>query len=697
MYRHYWQSTTLLFTVFSIPSFFTTSYADENVDQLQNHKPEYSSTPPVEEVHILGNKRGDFTIITENTQKLVDVPGALGDPLAAVLSLPGVVAIDGGEPAVRGSSPADNLYLVDFIPAGYVFHEFSQSVFSEFILQDFKLHSAGFGPSYSNVTGAAFDITLRDPRNQDFGGVVDLSLLRSGIFLESRVTENSAFYLSARQSMIHLVVKEQTEEDAREEGEGIRIIDPPQDRDYQFKYAWNINDNHQLSFSANGASDQVEAELSRELDFVASNPDFAGDAKINNAFDGQSVNYKFTVNDNFIGQLAIGHSDEDEKTFWGQGYHSFLTTNNKLVKGELNYQLSEKHNITLGSLINSSEFGLDYEGIILVCTEFDADCASSRRVDIDIDESLTVKEKSLYLNDNWELTDRFWLDIGAQWYNNDFTDERLTLPRSTLGFDLNTHTTFKLKYGHYARLPELDSSFPGIGNPNLLTQKAKHSVIGVQKQLNQGWSWNAEFYYKTLDDLPLAITDNEDDDSYYINAVEGTAMGLDVLINKDITDKWYGWLALSLGKSERTNILTNETKDYFLDTPWMVSWVMKYLIKDNMEIGWRWNLRSGVAYTPITGVRENPVFEDSVLPIYGNPFSERLPSYSRLDVRYRWDFTLWGLDSALIVDVLNALNQENITERSLDYDNVESPGDEPITTDEAEIGITPAIGLRIHF
>ena len=31
------------------------------------------------------------------------------------------------------------------MPSGYVFHVFTNSVFSEFIIQDFELHSAGFG------------------------------------------------------------------------------------------------------------------------------------------------------------------------------------------------------------------------------------------------------------------------------------------------------------------------------------------------------------------------------------------------------------------------------------------------------------------------------------------------------------------------------------------------------------------------
>ena len=527
------------------------------------------SNAPVEEVYVLGSRRGDFTIITEDAQKLVEVPGTFGDPLAAIYSLPGgVPSTEGGEPAVRGSSPADNIYIVDFMPAGYVFHEFSQSVYSEFILQDFQLHAAGFGPNYSGVTGAAFDITLRDPKNQDFGGAVDISLLRSGIFLESGVTDNSAFYLSARQSMIHYVIEEQSKEDAEEDGEGIRVIDAPEDRDYQFKYQWNINDKHQLAFSANGASDYVAAELNNDLEFVAANPDFAGDAKIKSAFNSQSLDYRFKGDGAWQGRMALGQNDLGNRTEWGDNYHNDISIESRLAKGEISYSPNNKHQITLGTLIDQKDYRLDYEGILLICTDQSANCANARREFITLDETLPVKATAIYFNENWSITDKLWTHIGAQWYDNDFTDEYLVLPRVSLGFNASPTVTFTAKYGHYARLPELGFSVPGIGNTDLLTAKAKHSVLGIEKTLRDGWSINAEIYHKTLTDLPLALDSTEDSDgTFYLNEVTGEARGLDVLINKDMTSKWYGWLALSLSKSERTNERTGETKDYNLDTP----------------------------------------------------------------------------------------------------------------------------------
>lgn len=67
-----------------------------------------------------------------STKKLLKVAGSGGDPLKAIEALPGVVLgdDDGGEPAVRGSSPEDNYYQTDNLPVGYLFHIMGDSTYN---------------------------------------------------------------------------------------------------------------------------------------------------------------------------------------------------------------------------------------------------------------------------------------------------------------------------------------------------------------------------------------------------------------------------------------------------------------------------------------------------------------------------------------------------------------------------------------
>jgi len=647
-----------------------------------------------EETYIFGSRSGNFTVITEDAQKLVDMPGALGDPLSAVFSLPGVIASDGdgGEPAVRGSSPNDNLYLVDFLPAGYVFHDFSNSIFSEFIIQDFQLYSAGFGPEHGNATGAVFDISLRQPKQQKLHTTIDLSLLRSGIFTEGQVSENSAFYLSARKSLIHLVVPEDEEED------GVRIVQVPQDEDYQFKYAWQPSDKHTLTLSANGANDLAEAEFTRESDIVRSNPDFEGDAKLTTDYNGQNIVYDFVHDNGTQFKVGLGKLNTGTKVRWGDSYFNNYKEDADIGKFQLTYPITTGHTLTVGGQVNDTTYTVEYDQVLFTCTEFEPDCSLNRRERVADNVAIDIQDHSLFINDTWAMTDKLTADMGVQWQENDYTDESFVHPRLALHYKLSDTLSLSSKWGQYNQLPELETIFPEFGNPKLLSPTSEHTTIGLLHELGDGWSWNLEMYYKTFDDLPLALKPTAaDGDLLYANEVQGKAYGFDLLVNKEDMGNWYGWLALSYGKSERTNERTQQTKNYFLDTPLVINWVMKYEFSERFDFGWRWQIKSGSAYTPITGVQENPYFEDAVLPEYGDPFSEHLPTYSRLDMRFKWNFTLGGNDASVIVDMINVLNQQNVTERTLDYEKVRSVDDPVVTEDAISIGFIPAVGFRYSF
>lgn len=82
-------------------------------------------------------------------EQIRDVPGAFGDPLRAIESLPGIVPVLSGLPYVfvRGSPPAGTLYVYDGIPLPQLFHlAIGPSVVHPRLLGALQLH-AGVAPS----------------------------------------------------------------------------------------------------------------------------------------------------------------------------------------------------------------------------------------------------------------------------------------------------------------------------------------------------------------------------------------------------------------------------------------------------------------------------------------------------------------------------------------------------------------------
>lgn len=649
----------------------------------------------IDEIIILKRRESDYSVITEQAQKILDVPGALGDPLMAVFSLPGVLAQgEGGAPAVRGSSPSDNLYMVDGAPAGYVFHAFSTSVFNENIIQDFELYSAGFGPSYSNAIGGIFDITLRDPKHQAFTTKLDLTALRAGAFFEGEVTENSAFYLSARGSLLQYFLDDQSKKDIEKE-DGIRVQTAPQDTDFQFKYVYDINSDNKVTLSANGATDLAEADFTNLSKDVLEDPDMAGDAKIENKYKNASISWRSEGDRGSVLNLQLGHFVKNNNTFWGDHKYLFnIETRDSYLRGNYNFLLGAQHNMSVGAEVHRTEYEYTARFINYVCTETDPDCVYRRGNLINSSDTIKVNEAMIFLNDHWLITDLFSVDLGAQSHYNDFTKENFLNPRLASSWNFTEGWALTSSLGTYNRFPEIDKLFPEVGNPKLKSPSSNHFTLGLKQNLSDGWSWSTTAYYKTMDDLPLAMKEGQIPN--YTNNVEGNAYGLDVFINKELTDRWYGWLALSASKSQRTNKLTEKETNYYLDTPLVLNLVVNYKLNDKWTVGGRFNAQTGRAYTPIIGAQKNPYFDNHILPIYGDAFSENLPAYSRLDLRFKREATFWGYEGAWTLDILNALNRHNVTDRHLDYKKTQSLKDYKLE-DEAGLGIIPAAGMSVTF
>lgn len=673
-------------------------YTDQRTDQIFLTEQANSNTsggnrpPELEEMVVLGLRKASYTVITEDAEKLVNMPGSFGDPLSAITALPGIVTPrDGGAPAVRGSAPEDNRYYVDGMPAGYIFHDFNTSIFDENVIQDFQLFPAGFGVQYSEATGAIFDIRLRDPENKEATTKLSFSLLRTSIFVETGLTDNSALYFSLRKGLLQYFVKEEDKPD----DDGMRLISAPEDSDYQLKYKWDLNSNNSLAFSFAGADDFAEAEFTELADEVQKNPDFAGDAEVDKKFSSYGINYQYTEDSREVFRLTLAKYADSELVSWGDNYFLNLELDNELARAQYSMSVGEDHSIAVGAEYNNKTYVYAARLIQFVCTDFDVDCQDGRRDLIENDETLSLAETSIYLLDNWQVTDVVNIEAGLQRSGNDYTDDYFVNPRASLAWDLTDSLTLISSAGNYNRTPDIETILSSVGNPELDSPTAKHFTLGFKGDLDEDWNWIVEAYHKKLAELPLALRESEPGgDRYYSNDVEGEVNGLDIMLNKNLSDRWFGWVSLSLAESERTNLRTGETRIYTLDTPVVFNLVTNYQISSKWNGGLRFTYQSGEATTKIIGITPNPDYPDNYLPVYADSFADRLPVYSRVDLRFERDLTLFNNESTFFIDILNLLNRENVVERTLDYEKVNGTGELHLR-DSVDMGIFGSVGISI--
>jgi hypothetical protein len=137
-------------------------------------------------VEVRGTRAGAGTPALSRAQAR-ELPGAFGDPLRAVDSLPGVVPTISGLPVffIRGAPPASVGYVVDGVDVPLLFHAFlGPSVLHPGSLSGVVLQSAPADVRYGGSAGAVIVAEPSRP-SPSFRGEANLRLFDAGALLEA--------------------------------------------------------------------------------------------------------------------------------------------------------------------------------------------------------------------------------------------------------------------------------------------------------------------------------------------------------------------------------------------------------------------------------------------------------------------------------------------------------------------------------
>lgn len=616
---------------------------------------------------------------------LATTPGSAGDPIVTLQTLPGLAftSDDDFEPAVRGSRPDDNYFQVDSLPVDYLFHAGGLiSVFNADLVESFSIYPSAYGPEFGGVTGGAFDVKLRDPETDRFHTKLDISILQSGVLVEGPVTENQSFYLAGRLSYLDLIVADQIEGDE----EDIELVQFPKYHDYQAKYVWRLNDDVTLRLQANGAADDIELIIGTEAGEVVTDPILAGRFLESTDFNQQGLTAEVDFGSGLFLKSAIAHTGGATRFRIGGAGSVDLTYDTWLLKSHVDFTAGDDHDVTVGGIAVQSKFALDLEFRSALCTEFETDCNFTNAESLATELDQTVSSTQLFVRDSWYVSDKLTLFSGLTLLHEDWLGETQIEPRFALEYALADDLTISAGAGIYHQMPSFEQFDDTFGNPDIDYIKSVHSVLGVKKEFSNGWSIKSELYHKSLDKLVTG-----DELLNYANNGQGSTIGLDTLIRKDLTDRLSGWFSLTVAESTRTNRATGEKFDFEYDQPVNATLVATYKLSDKWRIGAKYWVHSGALYTPVIGATEDPDTAGLYIPQYGPINSQRFPMYQRLDLRF--DRTVEksnGRKYSFYFDILNLLDNENVSSYEYNADYTER-------TTSKQIPLIAAIGFKAEF
>jgi hypothetical protein len=607
-----------------------------------------------------------------STKKLLRVPGSGNDPLRAIEALPGVTFTTGrrAEPAVRGSSPDDNRYIIDFMPVRNIFHFDGSSLLNDNVIKDFKLEAAAFDAQYNDATGAVIEANSRAPYTDIKQAVIDISLLKAGILLETPISENSAVYLSVRQSLIHLYIEKFLDD------EDFQFTTVPEYYDYQAKYHLQLSGGDTLSIQALGTRDKAGLLFDDESDEVKRDPGLSGGIDFTSYFHSQGIVLKNSLTETT--QLKTGFSHMLSDFSLGLGLDNSLkaTSNDYTLRSHLSTDINLNHTLRTG--IDIVERKIDFNGDFTApaCDEFRPDCrlvdAQERIVESD---TLTIYNYDIFIADDWFISPTLTLTPGILWSYDDYSEQTFTQGKFKLRWEFMDYWWLNSAWGQYHKFTDnFGEVAKGFGNPDLKQSTSDHYIIGLEHQIDQSTLIKLDTYYKTFDDLAISRQDKDTvyptltEEQYqdlprFTNDADGDAYGFEVFLNKSFSKGWYGWLSAAYSETRRYNKLTKEDFKYTYDQPWIINLVSSHKLNENWTLGFKWRYQSGQLITPVigTGPSTNSDYPDLVDPIYGDLNSKRLADSHKLDVRLdrNYQYRTWNMD--LYVEALNVYNQTNVT------------------------------------
>ncbi len=607
--------------------------------------------------------------------------GAENDIVGAFSVTPGVVTTgdQGGQLYVRGGTPIQNKVLLDGMTVYNPFHSIGFfSIFETELVKNVDIYTGGFESKYGGRISSVMDITYRDGNRQEFGGKVSASPFLAKLVLEGPIGKKTkdgspragSYIFSAKHSLLDYTSKSLYPR--INDGNGL---------------PFNFTDLYgKITFTADGGSKFSAFGFHNQDSVNYSVADLNWDAS------GGGINFLMVPSGSPI--FIRGHVNGS----------NFQTT---FAETALEPRYSKIGGFDLGFdfsffLKNESEmnYGFNLSGFN---TQFVTYNEAKRK----IEANNFTTEIGPYFNYR-KVTNRWVIQAGMRVQVYASLNTISPEPRLGLKYNANENLRFKFSGGRFSQNFTSASSDKDVVNlfNGLLSaptnvqeqfinefqqmkdtknglQYAWHAILGFEYDLGKNISFNVEGYYKYFSQLSNINQNKLYEDVAQFEQIDdvfkkdfilesGQSYGVDFLVKYN-KDRWFLWGVYSLGKNTRWDGF----QEYFpvFDRRHNINLVGSYLFgkKKDYEVNVRWNLGSGLPFTPNAGFYQAETFQGGVTTDYvtNNPSStttllgsfnsQRLPAYHRLDITFKKQVKFKNKTTMeLIASVTNVYGRNNI-------------------------------------
>ena len=615
------------------------------------------------------------------------MPGARGDMLQAVQSLPGIAKVDQVGPqeglVIRGSSPADSRIFVDGFEIPILYHFGGiQSVIPSEMIDSLTYTPGGFGVEYGKASAGIIDVRTRSG-SKDYSGFGEVSFINTAGLAQGPLGKKGNFTAGVRRSYIDALIPLVVSED------DLSFTTLPVYYDYQARAEYKPSSHLTLSSFFFGTDDQLELATS---DVDPEDPE--GEAT------GRFYNHtRFTY---LIGSAAYQRGPVTNRLslMAGTQLESFEIGSDRFLRleqqklgarNEGRVQVTDAIALIAGG---ESQYHMADNQARLPRPPKEGDPSDPNFID---DPLITAAQEYTFVDAaGWgavELAPFSWLKatggVRTDWFGRN--DALVVQPRGQVRTQVAPATALLGAVGLYTRPP--DSNDETIQTTDIDPERSIQYSLGVEQKLGRGLELTTTGFYMDRSDLIVFAQGNRttqmDDDGSgtYSNEGEGRTYGAEALLRLR-TDDFFGWIAYTLSRSERRDHPMDEERLFDYDQTHNLVLVASYKL-GKWQLGGRFQYTTGSPYTPVTG---STFMSDAneYQPTYGAINSERNPANHQLDLRVDrfFQFDSWKL--AAYLDVANVYMNAPVVDRDYSYDFSERE-------ETTGIPILPSIGVRGEF
>lgn len=666
------------------------------------------------EVTVEGERpQREVTRRTLERHEMERIPGTSGDALRSIQALPGVARPPGlaGLLIVRGAAPQDTAYFVDgtSVPLIYHFGGLRSTIPTE-LLDRIDFYPGNFSAKFGQYMGGIVDIGLREPNTRctgDYGkptekygcfhGLLQADLIDTRLLLQGPIGKHWTFVVGGRRSWLDTWLKPVLEQ------AGAGVTTAPVFYDYQAVVETKPTNTSKLSLRFYGSDDRLKALFTNP---AAQEPLIGGGLNFGTGWYRAQAVYEtdLTRAVDLYAMAAVGKNSLD----FSLGPILFdISLFSIQTRSELSFKIARGFKLHVGTDFLVAPYSLLIRAPPPPRPGEPSPGPFVSRPLQTSQEEATAFRPAWYAEAELKPTRRalivpgFRVDYARDTGHPDFS------PRINGRYDLvggqaeeelptedkHLRTTVKGGVGVFAQPPQFQETNTVFGTPGLYSNRSIHYSVGVEQEFNQYIELSVEGFYK---DLTSLVSRQAGPGATYVydNAGTGHVIGLETLLKYKSDKRFFGWLTYTLMRSVRRDHPEEPEYLFQYDQTHILQVLGSYKLGRGWEFGARFQLISGPLYTPVpqspdlSAIYAADAGSYTALP--GAPFSQRLPTFHRLDVRVDkgWQFKDWRFSTYL--EVINVYNYAPVESLAYNYNYTRQ-------TYQTGLPILPSIGVRGEF